>query len=115
MNSKIPAGAKLLAWYCPAIGAYRRPGQTPMAGTSQDLARAHLLTQFEWLPLYGFEGAVAPDGWVLRSYFSPVENAFYASHRTMSAKTAAQVDLVELYAPPGTAGNNHASHVPPKK
>lgn len=112
MISTIPAGAELLARYCPALGAYRRPGQ---AANAMDQARAHLLTQFEWIPLYGFPGTPAPAGWVLRSYFSPAEDAFYASHRTMSAKTAAQVDLVELYAPPGTAGNDHAGHVPPKK
>ena len=115
MNSAMPAGATLIAWYCPALGAYRRPAHAAKPCAHQVRAHAHRLTQFDWLPLYDFAGAPAPSGWVLRSYFSPTEDAFYASHRTMSAKTAAQVDLVELYAPPGTAGNDHASHVPPKK
>jgi hypothetical protein len=108
------AAGTLQAWYCPALGLYRRPGAVPKAGDPHTLARAHLLTQFEWLPLYAFAGG-APGGWVLRSYYSPAEASFYASHRTMSEKTASQADLLELYAAPGAPGNDSAGHVPPKK
>lgn len=113
MSMNQPAGATLCAWYCPALGMYRRPGAVPKSGKPEWLPRAHLLTNFEWLPLYTFAGRV-PTGWVLRSYFSRAEDAFYASHRTMSEKTAAQPDLLELYAPPGTFGNDTAGHVPPR-
>lgn len=113
MSMNKPADATLSAWYCPALGMYRRPGVVPKAGKPEWMARAHLLTHFEWLPLYAFAWP-APAGWVLRSYFSPAEDAFYASHRTMSAKTAAQPDIIELYAEPGAPGNDTATHVPPK-
>ena len=114
MTTNQSSAGTLHAWYCPGLGLYRRPGAVPKAGDPQTLARAHLLTQFEWIPLYAFGGA-APDGWVLRSYYSPAEPSFYASHRTMSEKAAGQADLLELYAAPGTTGNDSAGHVPPKK
>lgn len=114
MNSKLPAGATLCAWYCPALGMYHRPGPAPDVETPQWLRHTQLLNRFEWLPLYAFAGAV-PEGWVLRSYFSPADDAFYASHRTMSEKTATHPGLEGLYAPPGTAGNDSAGHVPPNR
>ena len=114
MTTKPSTAGTLLAWYCPALGMYRRPGAVPKAGDPQTLARAHLLTRFEWLPLYAFADG-APQDWVLRSYYSQAEASFYASHRTMSEKTAGQADLLELYAAPGAPGNESAGHVPPKK
>lgn len=105
--------AALRAWYCPALGLYRRPGEVTKAPAAHTVARAHLLTGFNWFPLYSFAGPPA-SGWVLRSYFSQAEDAFYGSHRTMSAKTADQSDLLALYAPSGTPGNDSAGHVPPR-
>lgn len=96
----------LVAWYCPALAAYMQPTE---ALPSQ---WHHLLTRFEWIPLYA--GVGAAEGWTLRGYYSPSESAYYASHRTMSEKTAKLPDLVELYAPPGAYGNDTAGHVPPK-
>ena len=97
----------VFSWYCPALGMYRRPG----ASVPPELE--HLLHAFDWIPLYAV-GRPEPEHWTLRSYYSPTESSFYASHRTMSVKTAAQSDLVELFAPPGSPGNDTAGHVPPK-
>ena len=114
MNSTLTfPGAILRAWYCPALGLYRRPGEVTKACTPHTLARDHLLTTFNWLPLYSFAGPVTA-GWVLRSYFSQAEDAFSGSHRTMSETTADQPDLLALYAPPGAPGNECAGHVPPR-
>jgi len=104
-----PEGITLHCWYCPGLGAYRWPDEVLPP------CWAHLLTQMEWVPLYARDiGADLVAGWTLRSYYCPAESAFYASHRTMSEKTAKQL-LVELFAPPGAYGNDSAGHVPPKK
>lgn len=105
----LPAGFTFHSWYCPALGAYRWPDEVLPPYWQ------HLLTQFEWIPLYAIGDSTHPDGWTLRSYYCVSEKAFYASHRTMSEKTATQAVLVELYAPPGAYGNDSAAHVPPKK
>lgn len=120
---ELPAGLALHSWYCPAMAAYRGP--------DEDLPPywQHLL-RLPWVPLYAFDdvadGAAGaalpaaealpalPDGWTLRSYYAPDEKGFYASHRTMSDKTA-KSRLVKLYAPPGAYGNDSAAHVPPKR
>jgi dihydrofolate reductase len=101
-----PARMTLHAWYCPALSAYRRADETLPPQW------AHLLTRFEWVPLYA---GATPAGWTLRAYYSPAEGAYYASHRTMSEKAAKQPDLMELYAPPGARGNDDAGHVPSKR
>lgn len=106
---ELPAGFTLHSWYCPAMGAYRAPDEVLPPYWQ------HLLTQFEWVPLYIVDPHTTAPGWTLRSYYDADDKAFYASHRTISEKTAKQARLVELYAPPGAYGNDRAAHVPPKK
>jgi hypothetical protein len=109
--TELPAGLTFHSWYCPALSAFRSPDEVLPAHWQ------HLLTQLPWVPLYAAEGAALPalpEGWTLRAYYAPDEKGFYASHRTMSDKTA-KSRLVELHAPPGAYGNDCAAHVPPKK
>jgi hypothetical protein len=105
----IPEGMTLHSWYCPALLAYRFPGE------ALPKYWQHFLTQFPWVPLYSTSGRPAPEGWVLRAYYCIPEKCFYASHRTISEKTLKQGQLVELYAPPQAYGNADAGHVPPRK
>lgn len=96
------------SWYCPAIGAYQK-GQ-------EDLPEHYAsLNRFPWVALYAFPDNVAPPEWVLRSYFSETDGAYFASHRTIPEKTASNGQVVMLYAAPGAPGNDNAGHVPPKK
>ena len=104
----LPPGVAFHSWYCPALSAYCFPGETLIE------CWQHLQTRFPWVPLYAAQGGIAPEGWVLRSYYCPDEKAFYGSHRTISEKTIAKSALLGLYAPPGTLGNDSAGHVPPK-
>lgn len=107
MTTDIPLGFKLHSWYCPALLAYRRPGEEVSPEWQ------FLLHRLPWVPLYSTNGLQRPAGWTLRSYYSVEERAFYASHRTISEKTLKQTSVLELYAPPGAYGNDHAAHVPP--
>lgn len=99
----------LQLWYCPALGAFRRP--------LEDFSEphAHLAERFPWVLLSAFQGNSALPGWVLRAYFNEADQSFYASHRTMPEKIATGGQVVELFAAPGSYGNDTAGHVPPKE
>jgi hypothetical protein len=98
------------SWYCPALGAYRKPREE-LPAHYESVTR-----NLPWVALFAFpEAANQPPEWVLRSYFSELDGAYYASHRTVPEKTAATGKLVELYAAPGSYGNGTAGHVPPKE
>jgi hypothetical protein len=105
--------------YCPAIGAFIRyyPELGAFMRPAEAFTRphAHLAERFPWILLSAFSGNSAPRGWVLRGYFIEADQSFYASHRTIPEKTAAGGQLVELFAPPGSYGNDTAGHVPPKE
>ena len=96
---------KLHSWYCPATGMYRTFDE-PVP------PYYHAMAQMQWIPLFQVTGPL-PKGWVLRSYYSPDENAWYSSHRTMSDKTASSDTLVSLYA--CVVDAQHGQHVGPQK
>lgn len=52
-----------------------------------------------------------PEGWVLRSYYSPAEGCYYVSRRTISDRVWNTMPIIPLYAPPGSPGNDDAAFV----
>jgi hypothetical protein len=93
------------SWYCPAMGMYRMADEP----IPQHYAKSE---HFQWIPLFAFKGN-PPEGWVLRAYYSADEKAWYASHRTMSDKTATSNTLVSLCA--SVMARETARHVGPQK
>ena len=93
------------SWYCPATSMYRMADE-PVP------PYYHVMGQRQWIPLFTATGPLS-DGWVLRSYYSPDEKAWYASHRTMPDKTAENENTMRLYA--AVVSADDARHVGPQK